>query len=52
MDFWTGEINGNGGGAAGGGIRIAGGTLEIRQSTLSGNMAVGGPPGWERFLPL
>jgi hypothetical protein len=36
------SAGGNGGPAAGGGIRVAAGTLEVQHSTLSGNNATGG----------
>jgi hypothetical protein len=46
---WGGDFQspGNGGRAAGGGIHVTGGTLEIRQSTLFGNGAFGGRSGWD-----
>jgi hypothetical protein len=37
---------GIGGAADGGGLYVAGGRLEIRESTVSGNTAVGGDGGW------
>lgn len=37
---------GVGGAAAGGGLCVAGGRLEVRESTVSGNTAVGGDGGW------
>jgi Calx-beta domain len=37
---------GHGGDAAGGGLCVTGGRLEVRESTVSGNTAVGGDGGW------
>ena len=41
-----GQTAGNGGAAFGGALYVAGGTLNISDTTFSGNRAVGGAGGW------
>lgn len=50
--YWTyidNTYGGDGGDAAGGGVCVAGGRLEVRESTVSGNTAEGGTGGYGSF---